>query len=97
MDKLKRINTSWKTVNVDDREILTKPYIVESLAEALEISKLIIPIIEKRGQSEQTQLSLTAKDVMVVLNGHTDEPISRIIQNLASKIDNVVKKYYQSN
>lgn len=96
MDKIARIKDDWKKVEVDNREILTKPYIVENLTEALEISKLIVPIVDKHKQTEQAQISISSRDVMVVLNGLSEEPVSDKIQSLASEIDNAVKKYYKS-
>ncbi len=97
MDKVTRIDAGWKTVKVDNREILTKPYVVEGLDEALELSKIIVPIIEAHNQTEQTQISLSSRDVMVVLNGSSEEPISDKIQIIASEIDSAVKQLYQQN
>ena len=96
MDKIARIKADWKKVEADNREILTKPYIVESLDEALELSKIIVTVVSRYKQTEQAQISMSSRDVMVILNGISDEPVSGKIQSLASEIDNAVKKYYKS-
>ena len=96
MDKITRTKADWKKVKVDNREILTKPYIVKSLAEALELSRIIVSIVEANNHAEQTQISLSTRDVMVVLNGSSEEPISDNIQIIASEIDSAIEQFDQS-
>lgn len=97
MEKINRINSDWRVVNTDGREILTKVYLVDSLKECMELAQIVVTLAESYNEDkEQTQLSLSSRDLMIILNSFSRKPISKNIRKLAAEIDKKIQENHSN-
>lgn len=99
MSKIDRIKDDWRLFSTDDgREILTKVYLVDSLKESMKLAQIVVPLAERYNEDkEQTQLSLSSRDLMIILNGFSKKPISKNVRKLAAEIDKKIQEHYSKS
>lgn len=80
---------SWKIgVSEEDRQILSKVFASKNLEQSARMADAACKVIIKHKQDKnESQLSLSSRNLLVVLHGYSKGPITAVCYELATEID----------
>lgn len=82
---------TWKVSTTDGREFLSALYRVDSLEEANDILQKLLPIIIEHNAQYDSQISISSKDILVILHGHSTQPLNDSDWKLAHELESFLE------
>jgi hypothetical protein len=82
-------SNTWRIRTIEkDREILSKVFPATNLRQALNMAKTATEVITDFGQDkDESQLSISSRDLLVILHGFSKGPVPELCRQLAKAID----------
>jgi hypothetical protein len=90
---VRNLQQQWKPIKTENRTTLTKMYIVDSLDEAMKTARIVAKLAKQFNEDkDNTQISISARNVLIILNAYRNHEISGNIYQLTKAIDDKIQR-----